>query len=109
MRILGSEGRDVTFSYSIPTEKYVMLGRFIPISKHSSNGTDEDSVINSVITVEALKLSLCVNFLNMSNVFMNLATKITISIPEKSSVAIALYRVKASNEHVHSKPATISI
>ena len=37
---------------------------------------------------------------------MYLMTKITISIPEKSSVAIALQRVKASTEPVHFKPAT---
>lgn len=107
--IWGSEGRNDTFSYSIPTEKYVMLGRCIPISKYSCKGINEERVINSIITVEALKLGLCLNFLNIFIVFMNLITKITISIPEKSSVAIALQRVKASNEHVHSKPATISI
>jgi hypothetical protein len=40
---------------------------------------------------------------------MNLPTKIIISIPEKSSVAIALKKVKASSEPVHFKPATINL
>ncbi len=41
--------------------------------------------------------------------FINLTTKITISIPEKSSVEIALKKVKASQEPVHFKPATINL
>ena len=59
------------------------------------------------MTVEALRLVLRFNFLNILDVFMDLITKITISIPEESSVAIALQKAKASQEPVHSKPATI--
>ncbi len=59
------------------------------------------------MTVEALRLVLRFNFLNILDVFMDLITKITISIPEESSVAIALQKAKASTEPVHSKPATI--
>ncbi|MGO3184495.1 MAG: reverse transcriptase domain-containing protein [Aequorivita sp.] len=40
--------------------------------------------------------------------FKSVSTKITISIPEKSSVAIAL-KSESFERHVHSKPATISI
>ena len=63
------------------------LGRTIPISKFSCKGIKEERVINRLITVEALKLVLRMNFLSIYIVFMNLQTKITISIPEKSSVA----------------------
>ncbi len=45
----------------------------------------------------------------MLNVFMNFTTNVTISIPEESSVAIALKEVKASTEPVHFKPATINL
>ena len=102
MKILGSDGRNDTFSYSIPNETYVMLGRCIPISKYSFKGINEERVINSAITVDALKLGLRFNFLDIFIVFMNLVTKIAISIPEKSSVAISLNRGKASKEPVHS-------
>lgn len=68
-----------------------------------------ERVTNSLMTVETLRLTLCNNLLTMLNVFMNLTTKITISIPEESSVAITSKEVKASIEPVHFKPATINL
>ena len=73
----------------------------IPISKYSDERINEERVINSIMTVEALRLVLRFNFLSIFDVFKHLVTKITISIPEKSSVAIALKKVKASSEPVH--------
>jgi hypothetical protein len=50
----------------------------------------EDMVDNSVRTVDFLKLHLRINLLGILMMFKKVITKITISIPEKSSVAIAL-------------------
>lgn len=65
-------------------------------------------VDNSVKTVGFLKLHLRINFLNILTVFKAVITKITISIPEKSSVAIAQLS-ESFGRHVHFKPATICI
>jgi hypothetical protein len=62
-------------------------------------------VDNSVITVGFLKLHLLFNVLSILTMFKKVITKITISIPEKSSVAIAQLS-ESFERHVHSKPAT---
>lgn len=84
------------------------MGRRIPISKYSL-GIIAEMTNNRVITVATLKLGLRSTLFSIFIMFMNCLTKITISIPEKSSVAIALKRVKASKEPVYSKPATINL
>ncbi len=48
---------------------------------------NEERVINSFAAVGALKLGLRMNFVSILVMFINVQTKITISIPEKSSVA----------------------
>ena len=67
------------------------MGKSIPISKFPSRNRarNEEIVVNSVKTVDFLKLNLGLILLSISKVFKMSITKITISIPEKSSVEIA--------------------
>ncbi len=81
----------------------------IPFSKHSPDKVSKEEMVDSRVTpVGFLKLHLRINLLDILTMFMKVITKITISIPEKSSVAIAR-KGESFERHVHFKPATISI
>ncbi len=81
----------------------------IPFSKYSPNKVSKEEMVDSRVTpVGFLKLHLRINLLSILLMFKTVITKITISIPEKSSVAIAPWS-ESFERHVHFKPATISI
>lgn len=65
-------------------------------------------VAQGINTLGVLKLHLLFNCPSILMMFKMVITKITISIPEKSSVAIAQLS-ESFERHVHFKPATISI